>query len=80
MFCKAIILQRRIPAAFLALEPLRSAAYRPRRSDRSLNRTKALRHDARTTLEYIIKHIPEGELPASFVGSPEVRQLMAKSS
>ena len=30
-------------------------------------------YKARTTLEDIIEHIPEGELPASFVGLPELR-------
>jgi DNA-binding SARP family transcriptional activator len=30
----------------------------------------ALRHEARTTLEFIIDHIPEGELRASFVALP----------
>ena len=37
-----------------------------------------LSHEAFTTLGYIIKHIPNGELRTSFVALPEVRQLLAK--
>jgi tetratricopeptide (TPR) repeat protein len=39
-----------------------------------------LRHEARTTLEYIIEHIPEGELRASFVTLLEVKRLLADTT
>jgi len=35
-----------------------------------------LRQEARTTLEYIIEHIPEGELRASFVALPGVKAMV----
>jgi hypothetical protein len=35
-----------------------------------------LRHETRATLEYIIEHIPEGELRTSLMTLPEVRQLV----
>lgn len=34
-----------------------------------------LRQEARATLDYIIEHIPEGELRTSFEALPEVKQL-----
>ena len=37
----------------------------------------SLRQEARATLHYIVQHIPEGELRASFLVLPEVRGLMA---
>jgi hypothetical protein len=33
-------------------------------------------HNARTPLDTIIEHIPEGELRASFVGLPEVKAII----
>lgn len=39
----------------------------------------SLRHEALATLEYIIEHIPEGELRASFMALPEVWQFLNKT-
>ena len=36
----------------------------------------ALRQEARTTLDYIIDHIPKGELRTSFMTRPEVNRLL----
>jgi hypothetical protein len=34
--------------------------------------------NTRTTLDFIIQHIPEGELRISFMGLPKIWQLLAK--
>jgi hypothetical protein len=39
-----------------------------------------LHHKARTPLDDIIEHMPEGELRASFVGLPAVRVFLAVPS
>ena len=36
----------------------------------------SLRQEARTTLDFIIKHVPEGELRASYMALPEVRRFL----
>jgi DNA-binding SARP family transcriptional activator len=47
--------------------------------ERDLPTAADLRQEARVTLQFIIDHIPEGELRASFMGLPAVQRLWADS-